>query len=89
MAVYAYNAINERGLELDGTLQASDLAGAIEQLRQKGLLAQKIGEVGDVDVAASVGIRGRVKSKSLQIFARQFATMIEAGMNVVSASSRL
>jgi type IV pilus assembly protein PilC len=85
VAVYAYNAINERGLELDGTLTASDLAGAIEQLRQKGLLAQKIGEVGDVDVAASVGIRGRVKSKSLQIFARQFATMIEAGMNVVSA----
>jgi type IV pilus assembly protein PilC len=85
VAVYAYSAINDRGLELDGTLQAPDLAGAIEQLRQKGLLAQKIGEVGEVDVASSVGITKRVKSKSLQIFARQFATMIEAGMNVVSA----
>jgi type IV pilus assembly protein PilC len=85
VAVYAYSAINERGLELDGTLQAPDLAGAIEQLRQKGLLAQKIGEVGEVEVASTGGIKKRVKSKSLQIFARQFATMIEAGMNVVSA----
>jgi type IV pilus assembly protein PilC len=85
VAVYAYSAINERGLELDGTLSAPDLAGALEQLRQKGLLAQKIGEVGDVDVASTGGITKRVKSKSLQIFARQFATMIEAGMNVVSA----
>jgi type IV pilus assembly protein PilC len=87
VAVYAYSAINERGLELDGTLSAPDLAAALEQLRQKGLLAQRIGEVGDADAAGagSGSAFRRVKSKSLQIFARQFATMIEAGMNVVSA----
>jgi type IV pilus assembly protein PilC len=85
VTVYAYSAINASGLELDGTLSAPDLAGAIEQLRQKGLLAQTIGEVGETEVASTGGITKRVKSKSLQIFARQFATMIEAGMNVVSA----
>jgi type IV pilus assembly protein PilC len=85
VAVYAYSAINATGRELDGTVTAPDLAGAIEQLRQKGLLTQTIGEVGDTEVASSGGITKRVKSKSLQIFARQFATMIEAGMNVVSA----
>jgi len=86
VAVFAYSAINELGLELDGTLSAPDVSAALEQLRQKGLLAQRIGEVGEGDAAGSAGVRfKRVKPKSLQIFARQFATMIEAGMNVVSA----
>ena len=87
MAVYAYSAINAEGAELEGTLQASDLTTALEQLRQKGLLAQKIDEVRDADTSGSVsaGAFKGVKSKSLQIFSRQFATMIEAGLNVVSA----
>jgi type IV pilus assembly protein PilC len=87
VAVYAYNAINAQGLELDGTLQAPDLAAALEQLRQHGLLAQKIDELREADTSgsASRGAFKGVKSKSLQIFSRQFATMIEAGLNVVSA----
>ncbi|HEV2593030.1 MAG TPA: type II secretion system F family protein [Gaiellaceae bacterium] len=87
MAVYAYNAINAQGLELDGTLQAPDLAAALAQLRQHGLLAQKIDEIRDADTSgsASRGVFKAVKSKSLQIFSRQFATMIESGLNVVGA----
>jgi type IV pilus assembly protein PilC len=87
VAVYAYSAINAQGAELEGTLQASDLTNALEQLRQKGLLAQKIDELREADTsgAASAGAFKGVKSKSLQIFSRQFATMIEAGLNVVSA----
>jgi type IV pilus assembly protein PilC len=86
VATYAYNAINAQGLELDGTLSASDIGSAIEQLRQKGLLAQRIDEVGALaDAAGSRRTFKGVKSKSLQIFSRQFATMIEAGLNVVSS----
>jgi type IV pilus assembly protein PilC len=87
VATFAYNAINAQGLELDGTLTASDLPAALEVLRQKGLLAQKLDEVSGVDTSgsASRGVLKGVKSKSLQIFSRQFATMIEAGLNVVSS----
>ena len=87
MAVYAYNAINALGLELDGTINAPDLTAALDQLRQKGLLAQKIDEVGQSDSSASAssGAFKAVRSKSLQIFSRQFATMIEAGLNVVTS----
>ncbi|HEY2326625.1 MAG TPA: type II secretion system F family protein [Gaiellaceae bacterium] len=89
MAVYAYSAINAQGLELDGTLQASDLTTALEQLRQKGLLAQRIDEVRGASAAStgskSAGLFKGVRSKSLQIFSRQFATMIQAGLNVVGA----
>lgn len=87
VGVYAYSAINAQGLELDGTVTASDLTTALEQLRQKGLLAQRIDEVGSQAAggSASRGAFKGVKSKSLQIFSRQFATMIEAGLNVVAA----
>jgi len=91
VAVYAYSAINDRGIELDGTITAADLAAAMEQLRQKGLLAQRIGEVGEPIVSANREIRlfSRVKSKSLQVFSRQLATMIQSGLNVVQSLSIL
>jgi type IV pilus assembly protein PilC len=88
MAAFAYSAINAQGSELSGEISASDLAAAREQLRVKGLLAQSIKEV---DAGGGVGQKSvsfgqkAVKAKSLQIFSRQFATMIEAGLNVVGA----
>ena len=91
MAAFAYTAINVEGHVFDGMISAADLTGALEQLRGRGLLAEKIKELkGDADVAegAAKGLSG-VKAKSLQIFSRQFATMIEAGMNVVGSLSIL
>ena len=86
MAVFAYNAINSLGLELDGTITAPDVASALELLRDKGLLAQKIDALREAGSdSASKGVFKGVKSKSLQVFSRQFATMIEAGLNVVTA----
>ncbi len=88
MAVYAYNAINAAGLELDGQVTAADLSAALDQLRIRGLLAQQIDEVdsdNDGSASASKGVFKGVKPKALQVFSRQFATMIDAGMNVVSA----
>ncbi len=87
MAAFTYSAINASGAELSGEINAADLPAAREQLRVKGLLAQSLKEV---DAGGSVGqitIGGgkKVKPKSLQIFSRQFATMIEAGLNVVGA----
>src|SRR4051795_1799224 len=88
MASYAYTAINAQGLEMDGVISANDLDAAREQLRVKGLLAKSLNEVDQGGGVAnkSIGSFGKpVKPKSLQIFSRQFATMIEAGLNVVGA----
>ena len=86
MASFAYSAINAQGAELSGEISASDLNAAREQLRVKGLLAQSIKEVSEGSGLAQTSIgKKKVKPKSLQIFSRQFATMIEAGLNVVGA----
>ena len=84
MAAFAYSAINAQGVVTSGELNANDLAGAREQLRLKGLLAQSIDQVESND-APSFGKAKSVSPKSLQIFSRQFATMIEAGLNVVAS----
>jgi type IV pilus assembly protein PilC len=87
MAAFAYSAINAQGMELTGEITAGDLATAREQLRVKGLLAQSIKELdgGSGVGSTSITFGKAVKAKSLQIFSRQFATMIEAGLNVVGA----
>ena len=85
MAAFAYDAINSQGLEISGVIHAPDLTTARDQLQMRGLLAQSLRE------RTSAGKRGaaspfkKVKPKALQVFARQFATMIASGVSVVAA----
>ena len=88
MPSFAYSAINAQGAELSGEIQAPDLSAARDALRGNGLLAQRIEELTAPASRAGktfMGIGDKVKPKSLQIFSRQFATMIEAGLSVVTA----
>jgi type IV pilus assembly protein PilC len=85
MAAYTYSAINSSGIELTGNIHAPDRDAAREQLRVRGLLAQNLVELpasGEQSVRTTFK---KIKPKSLQIFSRQFATMIDAGLSVVSA----
>ena len=85
MAAFAYSAINSQGVVSIGELQASDLEQAREQLRQRGLLAERLERIAEAAAAAHSGSFGNVKAKSLQVFSRQFATLIGAGVSVVVA----
>ena len=85
MAAYAYSAINADGLELTGELHAPDLSGAREQLRIRGLMASRLDELPSAGDDGARNVFKKVKPKTLQIFSRQFATMIEAGLNIVAA----
>jgi type IV pilus assembly protein PilC len=86
VASFAYSAINAQGAVLEGILAAPDADAAREQLRVKGLLAQRLDQTSEADEAASEGgLKKKVNPRALQIFSRQFATMIEAGLSVVSA----
>jgi type IV pilus assembly protein PilC len=85
VAAFSYSAINASGLELTGEVHAPDLAGAREQLRVRGLLANALNELPASGDEGARNVFKKVKPKTLQIFSRQFATMIEAGLNVVAA----
>jgi type IV pilus assembly protein PilC len=83
MAAFAYSGITALGVEATGELTAQDIRTAREQLRQRGLRLIELTEVGS---AESAGARKKkVKTRSLQVFSRQFATMIDAGLSVVQS----
>jgi type IV pilus assembly protein PilC len=85
VAAYAYSAINATGLIQSGEIHAPTLDSAREQLRVRGLLAEKLEELPASGEDSARTVFKKIDPKSLQIFSRQFATMIEAGLNVVSA----
>jgi type IV pilus assembly protein PilC len=89
MPTFAYSAINAQGVEQIGEISATDLSAARDALRGSGLLAEWLEELRAPAAANNrrgfMGRTKKVKAKSLQIFSRQFATMIEAGLSVVTA----
>src|SRR4051794_4154026 len=85
MAAFAYDAINAQGLEISGVVHAPDLGAAREQLQMRGLLPQALAERGAAGGGRRAGALKKVKPRSLRVFARQFATMIAAGVSVVAA----
>jgi type IV pilus assembly protein PilC len=84
MTTFSYQAINSQGIELKGELHAPDLDAARDLLRQRGLLPKKLASTGS-KTGSRQGFLNKVDAKSLQIFSRQFATLIEAGVSVVSS----
>jgi type IV pilus assembly protein PilC len=85
MAAFAYDAINAQGLEISGVIHAPDVSAAREQLQTRGLLPQSLAERNAAGERGARTAFKKVKPKSLQVFARQFATMIGAGVSVVQA----
>jgi len=83
MAAFAYSAINALGAESAGQITAPDAGSARELLRQKGLRPVSLSEVGATGSAEKK--RKRIKPRSLQVFSRQFATMIDAGLSIVQS----
>src|ERR1700716_3399839 len=85
MAAFGYNAIDAQGIEFRGEIHAPDPEAAREQLRLRGLLAQNLAELAAEGEEGVRTVFKKIKPKSLQIFSRQFATMIDAGLSVVGA----
>jgi type IV pilus assembly protein PilC len=85
MAAFTYDAINAEGLVLRGELHAADELSAREQLRSRGLLAENLSERRASGEGGARTAFKKVKPKHLQVFSRQLATMIEAGVSVVAA----
>ena len=85
MAEFAYDAINAQGLLTSGVISAPDVSSAREQLQARGLLPSSLARTAAAGEDSFGSMFKKVKPKSLQIFARQLATMIEAGVSVVAA----
>lgn len=96
MANFQYSALDAKGEQTTGAVSAASEAEAIQQLRSRGLYPTQINEEGKAKGKGKVAPKakgktkaksapkgktgGRIKPKSLMIFTRQLATLIDSGL---------
>ena len=82
MAKFAWEGTTRAGEKRKGIMEAETREVAEERLRADGLVSPKVrkeGGLGDIQLTIGSG----VSSKELQVFTRQLATMIDAGLPLV------
>ncbi|HPA16454.1 MAG TPA: type II secretion system F family protein [Verrucomicrobiae bacterium] len=91
MPLYTFTAINPQGQEINGSVEAPDQNQAAAVIKQQyGAFPTRIVEQTGLDAAAAAGpkkqarplFKGgrRVPSRTLTVFTRQLATLIDAGL---------
>jgi type IV pilus assembly protein PilC len=97
MPKFSYTAVDARGKQANGFVEANDQSDAITQIRQLGFYPQRLDEAKD-DAQAAVSAENKpkvkkggakVKAKILTIFTRQLATLIEAGLPLMRSLNTL
>jgi type IV pilus assembly protein PilC len=82
MARFAWEATTRTGEKRRGVIEADSRAIVEERLKSDGMTVNRVsreGGLGDINITIGSG----VSSKDLQIFTRQLATMIDAGLPLV------
>ncbi len=96
MPNFEYIALDAKGQETTGTISAANEADAYTQLRRNGLYPTKVGEQGKGGVGSQAKrkaksaqkkraagrkrVTGSVSQKTLMLFTRQLATLVDAGL---------
>jgi type IV pilus assembly protein PilC len=94
MAKFSYTAVDAKGKQATGIVEANDQNDAIAQIRQLGFYPQRLDEARDTDKVAGGKAKlkkkgGRVKLRILTIFTRQLATLIDAGLPLLRSLNTL
>ncbi|MGE5085299.1 MAG: type II secretion system F family protein [Bacillota bacterium] len=85
MAKWQYQAKNAAGQLIQGEIEAANQQEAVIRLRAQQLMPVRLSVGSRAAKPVGGGFTGRVKGRDLQIFTRQFATLINAGIPVVDA----
>src|SRR5471032_1842291 len=95
MPKFSYTAVDARGKQANGSVEANDQNDAIAQIRQLGFYPQRLDEVKTAEAATAekkpTGKKrsGSVKMRILTIFTRQLATLIDAGLPLMRSLNTL
>lgn len=83
MALYKYKAISDKGQVLEGYKEAQSVAEIVGMLKNNNYYPVSVKE--DVDTTTRKNIFSKkVTKKDISIFCRQFYTMLNAGVSIVS-----
>jgi type IV pilus assembly protein PilC len=85
LASYAYVAIDEQGRERKGKMEAPDENRVFHTLRAEGLIPVTIKQLGILQRDLHIQLSNPVKPRDLGVFARQFVSILHAGVPIVAA----
>ncbi|MDE7300290.1 MAG: type II secretion system F family protein [Lachnospiraceae bacterium] len=89
MAEYSYQAVDARGKNKKGNIEAADESQARALLKKNGLIVLTLGEAGMLTKDISITIGKPVKPRELGIFCRQFQSILHAGVTIIEALKML
>ena len=89
MAVFNYAVRDKMGKVVKGQLEGDSKEAVRAKLTQMGYIILELDSRGALASFGQISFGGRVKSKDITVFARQFATMINAGLSLTKCLSIL
>ncbi len=85
MPLYEYKAITQKGNRITGTYEAHEISDVVPMLRDKGYYPVQIKKIRTKNISAVPrGIFGRMPLRDLMIFCRQFSTIINAKVPILT-----
>lgn len=85
MADFSYIAIGKDGKQVKGTMQAADPMAVRSRLKLDGMTPVSVTNQSFLTKDIQIGGNGRVKTRDLSVFCRQFVSILNAGVTVVEA----
>jgi type IV pilus assembly protein PilC len=87
--LFKYKAIDEKGADKEGEIDAPNRDIAIGGLQRRGLVVITMKEQGDKKSIFEVSFFDKVKPKDVVVFSRQIATLFEAQVSALKAFTML
>ena len=94
MSVFEYVALDEKGTQLKGFIDAPGVAAARQKLREENVYPVEINQAATkkdtaLSGALKINIWQRVSAGDVSVFTRQLSTLLGAGMPLVPSLSIL
>ena len=90
MAEFSYIAISSAGIEQKGTILADTAEAVSAELKSRGLVPVKVAAQSALSKDISISfLEKKPKSRDLSVFCRQFVSILDAGVPVISALEML
>lgn len=89
MPGYSYVAVDSRGKEKRGRMDAENREEVVRQLKNDGLIPVSIREQGVLNKEIDFSIGKKVKPRDLSVFCRQFVSITQAGVPMKEALQML
>lgn len=91
METYSYKVVTQNGKDAKGVIEAETKEAAANQLKSSGyyIISLEKQTQWDKDIEVPFMHRTRIKTRDFSVFCRQFASILKAGVSVISALEML